>query len=98
MSKKLTQLWGLETSPCGVPRSRWKVLGRSREGTVPKPAAAVRDHTCRAHGERMAVGPPISMAASQWAMAVGTPSRDQLSYMAPRGTESKALRMSQLDE
>ena len=98
MSKKPTQLSGLETSPCGVPRSRWKVHGLSREGVVPNPWAAVRAQVWRAHGERMTVGPPTSMVASHRAMSVGTPRRVQLISMAPRGTETKALRMSQLEE
>ena len=37
MSKKQTQLWGLETSPCGVPRVRVKVVGRSKEGVSLNP-------------------------------------------------------------
>ena len=88
MSKK--QLCGLETSPWGVPRSRWKVQCRSREGVVPKPGAAARDHASSAHGERMAVGPPRSMVASQWEMSDGTPKRVQLSSIAWDGVKCSA--------
>ena len=37
MSKKAVHACGLETSPCGVPRSRTKVLGRSPEIVGLKP-------------------------------------------------------------
>ena len=98
MSKKPIQLWGLETSPWGVPRSRRKVQGVSSEGRSLNPAALERAQVDSAHGERIAVRPSISMAASQWAVTVGTPSRLQLISIAPRETESKARRISQLEE
>ena len=64
----------------------------------PNPLAPVGAQVWRAHGERMTVGPPTSIVASQCAIGAGTPRRVQLISTAPRGTESKARRMSQLDE
>ena len=97
MSKKLVQLWGLVMSPCGVPRSRWKVLGPSMEGVVLKPSYWCCHHDWRAHGDRMAVAPPTSIPASHPAICGGTPRRVHPSSIASRDTESKARRMSQLE-
>ena len=73
MSKKLTQLWGLETSPCSVPRSLWKVHGWSREGVGRNPAAWSRAQTVNAQGERTTVEPPTSIWASHCATVGGPP-------------------------
>ena len=37
MSKNAVQAWGLETSPCGVPRSLINVRGDVEEDCTPNP-------------------------------------------------------------